>query len=217
MKKAMIITFTVVLLFILIAGGFLYYQVAIKEYETDDEQLNEIFATQFEIEVSGTTVPDTKEKEKGQATKRTDETETTNEENEVNEKQQLSTEGEASTVPGTTAEKIQTKYEPAFNQLEDYATNQLDQLINRAVDEYQEKQASDEGISYTYFYSKYKSAADQLEAQIDSHFDEIYTTLKDDLEQHGHQTDKASIYKEHYEAEKRARMNGLLQRVAEWL
>lgn len=116
-----------------------------------------------------------------------------------------------------TVAQIKDLYRPVFKSLESQANGKIDALLSRAVGEYQAKKASDESISYSYFYKKYTSAGRELEAKTDETFNYIYKALEKDLKKHGYSEAHAKDFKEQYEATKKARESALLDKAKEAL
>ncbi|WJV32155.1 hypothetical protein QTG56_22555 (plasmid) [Rossellomorea sp. AcN35-11] len=58
-------------------------------------------------------------------------------------------------------------------------------------------------MSFLSFYSKYKSAAESLEEQVDDSFNELYSALEDDLESNQLTAGEAQEFKEKYESSKK--------------
>ncbi|QPC47571.1 hypothetical protein [Mangrovibacillus cuniculi] len=121
------------------------------------------------------------------------------------------------TDPEVTVAFIKNRYAPSFENLQAQANEKIDGIVGRAFDEYKEKKASGESISYSYFYSKYKGAADNLEANTDSAFQVIYGALQSELKQYGFSPSHAEEFKEQYETAKSARQSALLSKAREAL
>ncbi|MDC3416652.1 hypothetical protein [Aquibacillus salsiterrae] len=108
--------------------------------------------------------------------------------------------------------EIKAQYKPAFKSLEVQATQKLNNLLQLAYEEYQTKKENDEKIDFAYFYRKYKTAADNLEAKTDQAFDQIYGSLVKDLKENGYSGNAANDFKDQYEEAKEQRKGFILDK-----
>lgn len=236
MKKWKIALIT---LFVLIAGGAgtLYYFLEVKDYGTEDEKLDEIVKSDYEVVLPG----DKATADKGKTGKSDDtanNTEGSEDNNATTSESQAGTDQLAasivaktkpaskqntSTTPSgsgsdstpaetdkVTADSIINKYMPSFENLQAQADGKLASLISYAIGEYQSKKAAGEEVSYFYFYSKYTGAAASLEASTDASFNQIYGALTAELEANGFDASAAKGIKADYNATKKAQRNALM-------
>ncbi|MFQ3545469.1 hypothetical protein Q7A53_15405 [Halobacillus rhizosphaerae] len=98
--------------------------------------------------------------------------------------------------------EIKAAYQPTFDDLQTQVKDRLEQLANKAKKEYNDKKAKKEDISYMYFLTKYKKAADELESKTDKAFNKVYDNMQDDLMANGHNENAANEMKRNYENEK---------------
>lgn len=120
---------------------------------------------------------------------------------------------EDSTTKRVTAESIKAKYKPSFEALQGQALSKLNVLISYAYNEYKGKKNRGEKVSYGYFYNKYKAAAKKLEAKTDQTFQQLYTSLENELAQNGYSKKEALEIKRYYNQKKEQRENQLLSKV----
>ncbi|GAA0442084.1 hypothetical protein GCM10008983_18950 [Lentibacillus halophilus] len=111
-----------------------------------------------------------------------------------------------------TQKEIKQGYRPAFKGLQDQATEKLNRLLSLAYNEYKDKKSNNSDISYSYFYQKYKTAGEKLEANTTEAFQQLYSALQADLKAHGYSASAASEFKEDYEEAKEARKNAIIQK-----
>ena len=107
---------------------------------------------------------------------------------------------------------IKSKYEPVFESLEAQANSKINSLAAKAFNEYIDKKQNKEQVSYGYFYTKYTSAAETLEANTDSAFNMVYSALQADLKRNGFSPSHAVGFKEQYDETKKERKNALLKK-----
>lgn len=247
MKKKWKITIVVVLALILGAGAYLAYIFKFKEYDVADDEVEEIIANPYEIELpdgsklviddddgtvnelDGNTVAEgdqgagniegelKEEGGSGQSTSGNDKTagvtppknnsKGTSTATNQNKKPVNSTEPKKLTVA-----EVKGKYEPVFTKLEGQADGKIAALIGRAKKEYTDKKANGESISYGYFYNKYMSAAENLEANTDTAFYGVIKALESDLAANDYNKSHAQSFIDEYEATKKARRDGILKK-----
>ncbi|WP_252501988.1 hypothetical protein [Sporosarcina sp. Marseille-Q4943] len=111
-----------------------------------------------------------------------------------------------------TVADVKGKYEPVFKQLEGQADAKINSLIGRAKKEYSDKKANGESISYGYFYNKYMSAANNLEANTDAAFYGVIKAVEAELAANGYNKSYAQSFIDEYEATKKARRDGILKK-----
>ncbi|MDI2587678.1 hypothetical protein OR571_11275 [Psychrobacillus sp. NEAU-3TGS] len=222
------------LVIILAGGGYLLYMFKFKEYDVADEEVSEIVADPYKVELpdgtalvideqgkvvigeteasdnntntSATSSPTNEEKLGGKtAGTSTDST------SPVNNSSGTGTSTTSSTEKPTVA-SIKDKYRPAFEGLEAQADTKINALIGRAVTEYNSKKASGEKVDFGYFYSKYTAAAGDLEASTDTVFHAVIGAVEKDLAANGYDKSYAQSFKDEYEATKKARRDGILKK-----
>ncbi|MFJ5768851.1 hypothetical protein [Psychrobacillus sp. NPDC093180] len=224
------------LVIILGAGGYLLYMFKFKEYDVADEEVSEIVADPYKVELpDGSTLIIDEEGEVVQETA-TSETNTKTNTNTVTTsgsslEEKLagktagpgtgsttssgnSTNGTATTssTEKPTVASIKDKYRPALEGLEAQADTKINALIGRAVSEYNDKQANGEKVDFGYFYNKYMAAANNLEASTDTVFHAVIGAVEKDLTANGYDKSYAQSFKDEYEATKKARRDGILKK-----
>ncbi|RNF39637.1 hypothetical protein [Planococcus salinus] len=110
-----------------------------------------------------------------------------------------------------TVAQIKQKYEPALADVEAQANSRISGLVGRAKAEYTSKKASGESISYSYFYSKYTSAAAELENRTDAVFYAVLGSMKQELKANGLAESHADSFVSEYENRKEQRKNDLMK------
>ncbi|MGP4077738.1 hypothetical protein [Halobacillus sp. K22] len=105
------------------------------------------------------------------------------------------------------AERIES-YETSYEQLINEAERRMDEIVTEAQKEYVTKKQNGEDISFSYFFSKYNSAADRLEANTDEGFQTIHESVKEDMG-----SKKATDLKEEYRQTKKQWRANLLSEV----
>ncbi|ARI76509.1 hypothetical protein [Halobacillus mangrovi] len=113
------------------------------------------------------------------------------------------------------AEEIIEPYRTTYKELIGEAENRIDGIVSEAEEEFVEKKQSGEDISYSYFFNKYNSAADRLEASTDEAFEEIYKPLKAQLEEQGYKSEAAEDLKREYQKTKKGWRASLMQSAKE--
>lgn len=106
--------------------------------------------------------------------------------------------------------EIKQKYEPTVNNLQGQVDGKINSLISRAKNEYSTKKANGESIDYGYFYNKYMSAANSLEAQTDTVFNGVVSSLEKDLKANGYDKSYSQSIRDEYAAQKKARRDSIL-------
>ncbi|GGA20586.1 hypothetical protein [Psychrobacillus lasiicapitis] len=225
------------LVIILGGGGYLLYMFKFKEYDIADEEVSEIVADPYKVELpDGTSlVIDEQGKvvigESGESENNTNTntnannnttSPSTNEEKLGGKTAGTSTDStttgnNSSGTTTTSTEKptvasIKDKYRPAFEGLEAQADTKINALIGRAVTEYNGKKASGEKVDFGYFYNKYMAAAGNLEASTDTVFNAVLGAVEKDLAANGYDKSYAQSFKDEYEATKKARRDGILKK-----
>ncbi|UOQ45625.1 hypothetical protein MUN89_06730 [Halobacillus salinarum] len=178
LKKIKLIIGLSLIALLLIGAGTAAYFLAFKDYGTADADVDQLVEDNFQL-----SRPDLTEEEAQAASAEPAEKE--------------SKQGGKKSVT-----EIKQAYEPTFNDLENQVKDRLQQLAEKAKEEYANKQADGKDISYIYFFSKYKSAADKLENKTDEAFDEVYHNMQDDLVANGHDPKAAKEMKKAYENQK---------------
>ena len=108
--------------------------------------------------------------------------------------------------------EIKGKYEPTIAGLQGQVDSKINALIGRAKSEYSTKKANGESVNYAYFYSKYMSAAEGLEAQTDAVFNGVVNSLEKDLQANGYDKTYSKSVKDEYAAQKKARRDGIMKK-----
>jgi hypothetical protein len=217
--------------FLLAIGGAFafYYSFTTKEYDiSKDKEVKQIVDSKYEVILPGDTNNANRKNEEndsaanGEATK--EKNRATNN-NTSNDRNNASSNNSNAGTPGNngnttsenpkevTADSIKEKYRPSFTNLQQQANAKVDALVAHAFQEYQTKKANNEDISYSYFYSKYNTAAKQLELKTDAAFETIYQALEAELKQHGFSADHAKEFRDEYEQAKKNRRNALIKKV----
>ncbi|NUJ69838.1 hypothetical protein HUS64_21345, partial [Pseudoalteromonas sp. 2102] len=104
------------------------------------------------------------------------------------------------------------KYRPSFELLQQQANAKIDALVDHAIGEYKERKANGQSVSFNYFFSKYNTAAQELEAKTDAAFNVIYNALENELKKNGFSPNHAKEFRETYEQQKSAQRNALLKK-----
>ncbi|PIC64003.1 hypothetical protein CSV79_08775 [Sporosarcina sp. P13] len=118
--------------------------------------------------------------------------------------------GSEKPVNKATVAAIKRKYEPTVNNLQGQVDGKINALIGRAKNEYATKKANGESVNYAYFYNKYMSAAESLEAQTDAVFYGVVASLEKDLQANGYDKAYSKSVRDEYEAKKKARRDSIL-------
>lgn len=249
MKRKWKITIWVVLAVVVGAAAYGTYVFKFKKYDVADEEVAEIVADPYEVElpdgskliigedgsvttgsadasgVDGEEVDEEADGEAGSATgsnatagvtpskkptKPADSTSTSTDKGTGGNKVPAST--DKPTTKPTVAE-VKAKYEGVFNQLEGQADSKLNALISKAKNEYTDKKANGEKISYGYFFNKYMGAANTLEANTDAVFYGVVQAVEAELVANGFSKTHAKSFVEHYETTKKARRDSLMKKV----
>ncbi|SER71271.1 hypothetical protein [Psychrobacillus sp. OK032] len=231
MKKLKIF-FIVALVIILGAGGYLLYMFKFKEYDVADEEVSEIVADPYKVELpDGSTLIIDEQgevvvEETGSSENNTNTVTTSGSAN--SEKLAGKTAGSSTDLTSTenntsgttttssnekpTVASIKDKYRPALEGLEAQADSKINALIGHAVSEYNGKKANGEKVDFGYFYNKYTAAAGNLEASTDTVFYAVIGAVEKDLAANGYDKSYAQNFKDEYEATKKARRDGILKK-----
>ncbi|MGM0805733.1 MAG: hypothetical protein ACQET8_13390 [Bacillota bacterium] len=237
MKKTLLYSLLALCIIAAGVGGYVYYIINVKTYDTADKKVSEITKKEYDIDLPSVT-----------PTSGTDEAPTpedaspdNNDSKQANEPSASSENKSGTTASGTetkkskasvasnsnnhsqspskkvTVQQIKNAYRPAFESLQVQASGRLNSLVGHAESEYQTKKANGEKIRYGYFVAKYKSAGENLEGNTDQAFNTIYSALQRDLKRNGFQSQSASEFKKQYENEKGALRDSLLAKVKDRL
>ncbi|WP_432363789.1 hypothetical protein [Sporosarcina sp. UB5] len=232
MKKKWKITIAVVLALVLGAGAYVAYILKFKEYDVADDEVAEIVANPYEIElpdgsklvvgedgtVSGLNedVTAEDEEETGQATSAGNATAGAtppkSNANETSGNQNKQPVSKTETGKKVTVAEVKGKYVPVFRELEGQADEKINALIGRAKKEYNDKKANGESIDFGYFYNKYMGAATNLEANTDAAFYSVMKAVETELEANGYNKSYAQSFIDEYEATKKTRRDGILKK-----
>ncbi|MEI4768800.1 hypothetical protein WAX74_03885 [Psychrobacillus sp. FJAT-51614] len=238
MKKLKIFLIAAVVI-ILGAGVYLLYMFKFKEYDVADEEVKEIIADPYKVELpdGSTIIID----ENGEIKKETGTSESTEENDKIttnatsneeklegktagvtppsttNNNNSSTSDKNASTGKTDSAEKqtvavVKDKYRPALEGLETQADSKINALTGRAMKEYKDKKANGESIDYGYFYNKYMTAAKDLEGSTDTIFEAVLTAVENDLSANGYDESYAQSLKDEYEATKKARRDSIMSK-----
>lgn len=236
MKKWLIISLSIVVILLGGAGGY-YYVLTNKKVDLkkEDKKVAEIVEQEYEIllpddnETPATTENDQQTSSANQNDKnkqtnnneeqsgntneqssssndKTTNTETnkqnnTNEQNETNEP-----------IQQVTVASIKEKYRPSFEHLQQQANAKIDALVDHAISEYRERKDNGQSVSFNYFFAKYNTAAQELEAKTDAAFNIIYSALENELKKNGFSPNHAKEFRDTYEQQKSAQRNVLLKK-----
>lgn len=113
-----------------------------------------------------------------------------------------------------TVETIKSRYASSFNSLAGQAEGNLGSLISQAKSEYANKKSNGENINYAYFYQKYSSAAESVEAKTDAAFNSLYAALETELTAHGYSASHAESFRTEYESTKKNTRNAIMDQVS---
>jgi ABC-type cobalt transport system substrate-binding protein len=236
MKKTILYSILAIGLIAASVGGYVYYIINVKTYDTADKKVTEITEEEFKIDLPSDSAT-TDEPVPPSENISTDSDDSSPDSSSNQEPSASSTENKpesatASTQPTSTTnpnnhsqpkpkkvtvQQIKNNYRPVFQSLQTQANGRLSALIGHAESEYSTKKANGEKIRIGYFVSKYKSAGENLEAKTDQAFNTIYSTLKNDLKRNGFDTKHAAEFKTQYDNEKEARRDSLYSQVKERL
>lgn len=216
------------LIIIIGAGSYLLYEFKFKTYDVADDAVTEIMAEPYKVELpdGSTILIDEKGEvvqEMGTYEKKSG-TGSTNSETLAGKTAGVTSSSTGTTTNPTektstttkpTVASIKEKYRPALVGLEAQADAKINALIGRAMSEYQGKKANGEGIDFGYFYNKYMSVANNLEASTDTVFQAVLQAVEKDLVANGFDKSYAQSFKEEYEATKKAQRDSLLSKAME--
>lgn len=233
MKKWLKISLFSLLGIFLVSAGVIYYFLEVKQYETADAEVEEITNSEYEVvlpepleeEVSvvASAEEESNEKQDGSESESTStmisqsNDDTSSKTTKPKENSSTSIKNNSTSTTQVTVAHIKKRYEPSFSDLQSKANGKIDSLVGKAFGEYKQKKANGESISYSYFYSKYKGAADNLEANTDAAFQQIYAALENELKSQGFSPSHAEGFKAQYEEAKNARQSALLAKAREAL
>ncbi|SER68841.1 hypothetical protein SAMN04487944_10862 [Gracilibacillus ureilyticus] len=215
------------------AGLFVYF-LFIKNYDIEDEQVDDIVEDEYEI-----TLPDSPPVE-NQDEGDSENIATENDNNSINNsdpdedtpdksveiynenhsdddgtssdfREKNAVRVEIKGQEEQTAEEIVSKYQQTFTSLQNQANARLSELAAYAYGEYKEKKKSGENVSYTYLFQKYKSAADRLENKTDSAFNQVYHQLVNELESNGFSKSEAQPVYDQYVSKKSSKKSQLMK------
>jgi ABC-type cobalt transport system substrate-binding protein len=236
MKKTILYSILAMGLIAASVGGYVYYIINVKTYDTADKKVTEITEEEFKIDLPSDSAT-TDEPVPPSENTSTDSDDSSPDSSSNQEPSASSTENKpesatASTQPTSTTnpnnhsqpkpkkvtvQQIKNNYRPVFQSLQTQANGRLSALVGHAESEYSTKKANGEKIRIGYFVSKYKSAGENLEAKTDQAFNTIYSALKNDLKKNGFDTKHAAEFKTQYDNEKEARRDSLYSQVKERL
>lgn len=240
MKKKWKITIAVVAAVLIGAAAYGTYVFKFKKYDVADEEVSEIVADPYEVELpdgskliigedgsvstgsgdASTAGGDTTDSDDG-GEAGGDTSTGSNQTAGVTPPKNNASNGDQGTdgnkVPVNTNKptvaEVKAKYEAVFTQLEGQADTKINSLISRAKKEHADKKANGESISYGYFFNKYMGAANTLEANTDAVFYGVIQAVETELAANGYSKTHAKSFVEHYEATKKARRDGILKKV----
>lgn len=229
MKKWKIIL-SILLVIVIGAAGTAYYFLKVKDYHTTDKEVDKITESDYTIKLPSSDdgsinngdktsgKSETADSEKNVDTDSTDHSKTDGSENisSDNDKTDASTDNQSSDESENndvkvSAEEIKSRYKPVFEELQSQANGKINALVGHAFSEYQAKKANGEDISYSYFYSKYTSAGESLEAKTNAAFNTIYNSLVNELKENGYNADEAKEFQDQYESAKSQRRQALIK------
>lgn len=224
MKKLKI--FLIVSVVILLgAGSYLLYMFKFKEYDVADESVAEIVSEPYKVDLpDGGTILIGENGDIVEGNGVAEENTNTNSVSPSTQKETLAgkTAGPTPNSPSSntsttkpTVATLKEKYRPAFEGLQAQADAKINALVGRAVSEYNDKKSSGEGVDFAYFYSKYTTAANDLEASTDTIFQAVMQAVEKDLVANGFDKSYAQSFKDEYEATKKARRDSLLSKALE--
>jgi hypothetical protein len=107
--------------------------------------------------------------------------------------------------------EIKEQYSARFDQLKEEAFQEMTNLVEVAMMDYVSKKQNDESISLLYFYRTYYPKLKELEESVDTAFQEKYTQLEQELENHGFSSEKAVPFKKEYEETKQNQLKEFMK------
>lgn len=230
MKKTLLYSALSLSIIVAGVGGYVYYIINVKTYNTADKKVSEITEEDYNIDLPNDkpaakdTVPPSDNISLDSDASETQEPSASSKENKT--ENQPTAEIKSSSNPNShspskskkvTVQQIKNQYRPVFESLQEQANGRLNLLIGHAESEYHTKKANGEKIRVGYFVSKYKSAGETLEANTDKTFNIIYSSLQSDLKKNGYKANEANEFKDQYETEKDALRDSLISKVKERL
>ncbi|MCM3718534.1 hypothetical protein [Fictibacillus phosphorivorans] len=243
MKKTLLYSILALGLIAASVGGYVYYIINVKTYDTADKKVTEITEKEYDIKLPSDSASTDEPVPPAENTSTDSDDPSTDSESNSDQGSSVSSTGNktdsttaSTSIQPTTAtttssnnhsqpkaqkvtvQQIKNNYRPVFESLESQANGRLSSLLGHAESEYRSKKANGEKVRIGYFVSKYKSAAENLEAKTDQTFNTIYSALKNDLKKNGFDPKKhAAEFKTKYENEKEARKDSLYAKVKERL
>ncbi|AST06104.1 hypothetical protein AF2641_04045 [Anoxybacillus flavithermus] len=231
MKKWIIISLSIIVLLLGGAGGYYYFLTNKKvDLKKVDKKVAEIVEEEYEIVLPDDSNSSASGNEQTSTTKKQDDTNSqtnnnetkhegksdekgTNNESESNKQNNTNEDNKANEpVEQVTVASIKDKYRPSFEYLQQQANAKIDALVDHAIGEYKERKANGQSVSFNYFFSKYNTAAQELEAKTDVAFNVIYNALENELKKNGFSPNHAKEFRETYEQQKSAQRNALLKK-----
>ncbi|UCZ52727.1 hypothetical protein LGQ02_18375 [Bacillus shivajii] len=113
--------------------------------------------------------------------------------------------------------EITQAFEVKFSTLQVEAEEQLAKFVQTAINDIQEQTKDGGTLSLLSLYRNYYNEARSLESEIDDRFEEKYALFAKTLQKNGHSSEQADITKEKYEQFKSEYLNGLLDKVLEYM
>lgn len=108
---------------------------------------------------------------------------------------------------------IKDSYRNKFKDLQANANRKMDNIINNAKKDYDQRQKNGGSISYLYFYFKYYGTIQSLEVKTNHSFNELINSLKQVLIKHGYSTANTNEFNAAYEKAKNTRRSSLLKMI----
>ncbi|MCA0971500.1 hypothetical protein LCM20_12915 [Halobacillus litoralis] len=110
---------------------------------------------------------------------------------------------EQESVEALSEQDIVRSYQSSYSSLVSDAGQRIQSLASEAQQEYVTKMNNQEDVSYSYFFSKYSSAANRLEKTTDEAFAVIHDQMSQQLESSGYPSHAAEELKKDYEQTKK--------------
>lgn len=234
MKKKLKIFFSIVGIIVLAVGGYLLYIFNFKTYDVADDEVEQIVADPYEIELpdgsklvldeDGGVAEQTPVSREASSPDDGEDADSTEDAPDLESEPGTSQTKGSPTTPNApesgqrqpdaaqkpTVASIKQKYAGTFQALQGQADSKLNALVGRAKSEYSTKKDNGESIDFGYFYNKYTGAASGLEAQTDAVFNGVLIAVEQDLMANGFDKAYAQSFKDEYEAKKKARRDSLI-------
>lgn len=236
-KKWIVISLSIIVLLLGGAGGYYYFLTNKKvDLKKEDKEVAKIVEEEYEIVLPDDSGSSASGNEQTSTTKKQDDTNSqannneteheeenkssspsdekgTNNESESNKQNDTNEENKTNEpVQQVTVASIKEKYRPSFELLQQQANAKIDALVDHAIGEYKERKANGQSVSFNYFFSKYNTAAQELEAKTDAAFNVIYNALENELKKNGFSPNHAKEFRETYEQQKSTQRNALLKK-----